>query len=851
MCPTQINARYTDIRAIHMERERKCAAASTKEKWMTLGHFNWTYVENLSGILANKTEVNLEGIRRQNLAIVNRKAQEKSYCQPIYILREFDITQQGSVDSFWSKQAAFMVITRIHSRLPSQLAFEKSVDEQLGANPEIDLDAPLSNKVFTLRYRTLDLSDVVLVMKSDSVYELMHKLGKLYSTPSIGDIYSYYCIRQEELFDDPDFHLALSSDSGILASVRFAVRNAKKMNDFLSELKRLPQFEDSESHRCIFFVTGTEDINAITTNLSSAELCDIFRFIHLSLDKEPSFYDAVDDITSRIGIPEDDLNINQSDRTSVPFVNNLRTVYTDLRATLITALATESEKDWHRTILETLDSLIEMSTNSVLRPVCFILLGAINGIVDKISKKLIDCVEMEQELNEFLIGTTYVMEHILRMEGELVHHPETRPLLFDIPASILEFDLALVDRCADYFKSREHKCQDSTLLGKADNREYCFLIVPRLYTNITIHDFCNKHDDVLRLLYVEIPLSLMYNPFEVACNLVHEVAHHSGEITRHRDLRHKRLCYCCALLLAEALGVDDSKKTVNLIYQRLFLQLALELRNRDLTGRVYLRDLLPIYFNLAKKMFGNKNICLEFIREYVGDSSGDSRIPEELFDTLYGTYLETERGSCILDIRKRIEQVSSLFSECYADLAMKTLLSLSDVEYLKLLSNDFALYSQARNGNVSDDTNSTTYVYLIERVSLVLCASSNNVLQSLQATLSQQIGMESFINEIIVFCTEFTKCDERTTTNLPHNSNDDTPAMPYHSFQILDTICEYLQQCLSTMEQLDAIPENAVQKQSIANSFKTFAKEKRLASDAFLDEIGQYRDRLIKSIHLK
>lgn len=847
MYPNETNTRYTDIKAIHMERERKNTRTSITEKWLTLGHFSWTYVENLSDILANKTEVNLEGIRKQNLSIVGRKAREKSYCQPIYILREFDLSQKEAVDSFWNKQAAFMVITRIHSRLPSQLEFEKSVDEQLGVNAKVDSTIPLTSTVISLRYRTLDLSDVVLVMKSDSVYELMYKLGKLYSTPSIGDIYSYYCIRQDELLCDPTSSLALSSDSGILASIRFAVRNAKTMNTFLDDLKKLPQFRDSEAHRCIFFVTGTEDINAVTTNLSSSELCSIFGFIHSKLDQEPSFQDAVDDVTSRIGIPEAVLEINQCERKPDSFVNDLKTVYTSLRSTLVDTLVAEKPKDWHRTILETLDSLIEMSTNSVLRPVCFILLGAINGIVDKIANKLIDCVEMEQELNEFLIGTTYVMEHILRMEGELVHHPETRPLLFDIPASILEFDLALVDRCANYFKMREYKCQDPAMLAEADNREYYFLLVPRLYTDITIHDFCNKRDDNLRLLYVEIPLSLMYNPFEVACSLVHEAAHHSGEITRHRHLRHKRLCYCCSVLLAESLGVDNSEKTVTLIYRQLSLLLVDELKQRSIAGRVYLRDLLPLYFSLTQKMFCNKDICLEFMRDYVYNNSDCSQIPEQLFDQVYSEYLEAMRESSIHEVQKRIEQVVSLFSECYADLAMKTLLSLSDSEYLKLLLKDYTLYSHSKNGNIPSKTDSTTYVLLLERVSLVLCASNNNVLQSLEEIPEQQSELTFFVNDLIAFCRELVKSGNRTTSNLPYNSSE-IPSMPYHAFCILDAIRGYLQQCLTTMKQLDEIPENAVQKQGIEESFKTFAKEKRLASDTFLDEIGQYRARLIQSI---
>lgn len=846
------DSRYTDIRAIHMERERKHRFTSSEVSWMTLGHFNWTHVDNLSDKLSNNTEVDLDGIRRQNLAIINQKTKRKSYCQPIYILREFDYTQKRNVNAFWDRPAAFMVITRIHSSLLNQLDFEKSVDEHLEDSNPIDTREALSKTVIYLRYRTLDLSDVVLVMKSDSVYSLMYALGRLYSTPTIGDIYSYYCIRQEELMDNQDSSLAVTTDSRILASIRFAVHDASLMESFLRELKDLPQFTESAEQKCVFFVTGTEDINAIATNLSSAGLCRIFAFFLYTLDEQKPYYNAVDDITTRIGIPEGDLIIDQESRTNRSDANDLTVVYSGLRLQLISALANEVQKDWHRTIIETVDSLIEMSTDSVLRPVCFILLGAVNGVVNKISNKLIDSAEMEQELNEFLIGITYVMEHILRMEGELVHHPETRPLLFDIPASILEFDLALVDRCARYFKTREYKCQDFKLLEEADNREYDFLLVPRLYTDITIHDFCNKRDDDLRLLYVEIPLSLMYNPFEVSCSLVHEAAHHCGEITRHRRLRQNRLCFCCATLLAEELGIDDSINTVTYIHRRLALLLKEELHKQKLVNRVYLRELLPIFYDLVQRIVCDKDVCLEFIRAYIVDKPTYSTIPSKLFDEVYLNYMESERDvSAILEIQQQIYQVSSLFSECYADLAMKNLLSLSDCEYLRLFKKDYNLYSCPQSDNSSEKMDKATYVLLLERVALVLCAVSDNVLLSLQEISEKNVDLVGLTHDLEVFCKEFIKQGERTTVNLPYNSDTDTPIMPYHAFSILDAILGYLQQCLKTIEQLDIIQDNAEEKRKIIDSFETFAKRKRLASDEFLDEIGQYRTRIIQSIPVK
>lgn len=43
-----------------------------------------------------------------------------------------------------------------------------------------------------------------------------------------------------------------------------------------------------------------------------------------------------------------------------------------------------------------------------------------------------------------------------------------------------------------------------------------------------------------RLLYVDIPISMLYRPFEVLCHLTHEISHFSGDEWRLRELRTKK-----------------------------------------------------------------------------------------------------------------------------------------------------------------------------------------------------------------------------------------------------------------------------------------------------------------------
>lgn len=62
-----------------------------------------------------------------------------------------------------------------------------------------------------------------------------------------------------------------------------------------------------------------------------------------------------------------------------------------------------------------------------------------------------------REIMRMIRGVDRLLEHITRMESELVHYPETRPMLFDIPANLLEFYLFFSDKCTQYLKNGRGK----------------------------------------------------------------------------------------------------------------------------------------------------------------------------------------------------------------------------------------------------------------------------------------------------------------------------------------------------------------------------------------------------------
>lgn len=851
---------YTDIRVIQLARENECSPPKNSSSWMMLGHFRWAYITDLTNKLSKETKVDLDGIRQYNLSLVERKKHKKSYCQPIYILREFCEIDKEYVSYFWSKPATFMLITRVHSTLLDQSSFEEILDSCMGDFKKNLGDAPLSENVIYIRYRTLDLSDEIIVMKSDSVLSLMAALGRLYSEKAVGDMYSYYCVRNIERTKLVDDQNAIKNDSTIMASIRFSVRDARKTETFLEKMLKLDPFREGADEK-IFFVTGVDDINAIALNISSYTLCTLINFLYSEIHTEETPWElAVDDATTRVGIPKNNLVICEQNTLIPDQQEKLYKVYKAMRDKVIDATPTNSVKDWHRTLIELLDSLMDISINCVLNQVSFILLGPVRGIVERVLSYSMEESEIENALNEFLAGISYVMEHIFRMEGELVYQPETRPLLYDIPASILEFDLAFSDRCARYLRQREKKCV-SNKSRNADKREYAFLLVPKLYKNITIHDNFNRHGDDLRLLYVEVPLSLMYNPFNVACNLVHEVAHHCGKITRLRSKRLTRLCYCAAVLLAEEIGLVENNIFVNILYQEVSSSVAIEIDKKGLENQIYMKNVLPILIKVMKKLYCTEEKVIGYLDLCYNEMSG--RCTEDLFDKpleLYRNSIETGLNE---EFGNQMYQVSLLFTECYADIAMKSLLSLSNYEYLSLFINDYERFvqdieckeNQKENIEKLGFTATASYVSLIERVSLVLCSVNSNTLevfpQMLGDVTDHRTSMEAFIEDIYLFCKVFlsSKLDERNSANMPKKGAQGMSC--YHPFCVLDAVRDYLIQCYNEMVELEQDEGNLFEKKEIENSFAVFAKQKRLASDDIFSELANYRKRILSECYEK
>lgn len=812
---------YTDLRAIVMEksmRREDMPMSCPPGRWMMLGHMDWLRVEQIDTRNACSTGACLDQVKTYSQHLSVSQAGAAMYSQPLYVLREFPDEQRTYVEAFWNQPAAFMTVTRVHSKGQSQERFESAITAQLNnaekknCNPVFPYDAhdesmlgsKLGKRVIYLYYRSLELSDVVLITKSDSVEALLSCIGRLFTLEAAGDIYSYYCISGSMV----DY--VVDDDRIPLISTRFAVRSAAVCHAQIEMLQQMFPGQDGNPSSA-FFITGMEDINLITYDASSRKMRDIFQKI---LSMGDAFRQAFDDSTTRLGIEETYLHFGSSERGDAGSEQDLILACEKLRDSYI-ALYKEHqfERDWVRPLMELLNMLYHMSTNCVLRQVCYTLLNGLRGMIHCVQEQFCSkdfSAKRDKEIMQIVTGIDQLMEHIIRMEGELVHHPETRPMLFDIPVNLLEFYLLFSDQSIRYFQSREARQREC---------DYQILLIPNLCEEISIHDRLNKQRSANRLLFVEIPLGLIYSPFSVVCKLVHEVAHYGGETARNRELRFSCLINCSAHLLADELGIGGSDTAFRMIRNQI-------LNNYPKDKKLYMWDIIDCLSQTTNQIGQAELYVEEFWDAYLNESefTPDEKMAWLSERIVNYRHKKGERLEKKLD--KVLWEIESLFKETYADLAMLTLLGLCAKDYIRILEE--SEWPGATSSEVS-------FACKIERAALVLCAIDEENLLDISSCLSSPLA-----RNIHTYCRVW-QDETGDITALPSRSGN----YGYHNCEIADIILLYLKECCRMIRDYDDEEGNRMEREKIQDNFRRFAQEQRFASLEFFQTIEDYRPRLI------
>ena len=760
------------------------------DNWLVLGHFDSL---SLGSIPPEKGRHMLEQVwedlSKPKEFLLSKKPGEKDsslgvYRHALYLLPA-DIPPASGPETW-----PFMFVTRIcksnsHGGTDSRQSIEDTVRIVMGDTEDLSFQC----------YPTLCISDLILITRSHSLQTLMDKIKDLFTCPYIGDTYTYACLSRAAL-NEPDKH-GLSCDDHIsLASVRLAVRSHRNAEKTLRSWYNLLHSEKypakmADAVRDAYFVTGTSDANILLRDVSSYDLTRFFRLILSS--GAPNFWESFDDMITRLGVlfqaeggsPCGEGLCRLPCRDDLPEINSLYTAFSRENQKLRQFLRNE-RSTWINPLFDLMNSLICLSKNRTLDQLGYVLLSSVQGFRVKLQEHE-DKSNYVDDIYTFVDQLAFVKEHIIRMESQLVLHPETRPVLFSLPVNTIESYLTFIDLCAHFLQIEDQE---------RDKRHFFFLIVPRLCEMVAVQSLLYDRDEKNHLLYIRIPLELCYTPKEVALALAHEIGHYSGEFSRNREVRFKTLIYCCSMLLCRQLGYRLEQTA---ILHRVFLWFFRRIPQKD---RKLMRDIEPAIESCCRELicetatiYELRDAAIEDIKN-VGERYGR-------MDELNRRYEEILRRNSINYVLDVMKEVQMLCQECYADVAMFSLLSVSSLDYIQLI------WSRRYSGmcNPSPKQKDLSRVLLIERISLVILTARRNEVERLpQDAQDEKLPKEimDLISSVADYCTVLNSgacsLDEqrKMLQNIKLNEKD-PKNLPFHPLEITQSLLTYLRTCYDDM----------------------------------------------------
>lgn len=254
------------------------------------------------------------------------------------------------------------------------------------------------------------------------------------------------------------------------------------------------------------------------------------------------------------------------------------------------------------------------------------------------------------------------MEHVMRMEGQLTHHPDTRPILYNIPVVMLEYMMALLN-------------QVTRILQSGHSPGHSFLLVPQLSQQVEAVEIFIAQVTRPGLVLVTLPLRALYDPVTVQMALCHEVSHFVGESYRKRPQRITYFAQATAVLMAKILFKSYNDSLIDVIKKKICYAI------QHMNGQPVISGMYDAVMEWIDKLFIDSSEEYANLLFRVLDTAQKAKRPHfrvnlEINDALMWTF------------NRALKDLSILFREIYADICMMFLLDASPRTYLKSIAEE-------------------------------------------------------------------------------------------------------------------------------------------------------------------
>lgn len=746
--------------------------AAIGDKWIALGYFDTLQFYALPADGASSW---IQSMWTHNVQC-SATLTGDFYYHPLHLIASITEEDQTLYREFWeAADCPYIFLTMVQATDPSRLwgISDKSLVQHLDALLDMRPNQKDLRHVF---YRTVELSDLVVLWRSNEICNILTGMQNLYQKAVIGDLNTFPAIQYAFLNAFNPQNVSCSEERKIFASTQYTVKDSDKANSFFNNVLS----EGSPA----FFTTGVEDIRVINQEVTTDALLVYLKKSLLNSENRALFDQAFSESATQIGIPDigrsESLSRSTSlERECVTLLDRFQAIRNRL---YIDKTCQRFDWSWIKAVSNLLNALVDMSRNWVMDGFCYLMLDAAKLFCSEIKKSTSDdetalTVKQMEDIHRFVRGWGTLMEQATKMDGRFLQMPGFSPALCEIPAKLLEFYLAFTRKIISVIQTG-----DSENIG--GERKISLLFVPKICRRVKVNSIFKEDSYHNHLLYVDIPLDQLYSPEEILCALSHEAAHFAGETWRCREVRKFELLYTLAQEFATYLRVNTATP-VSIIYAHL--------KDRCNADGLIAQDILQSAYECMLEIAAqDMGLLLDKFK---------SDIAEEA-DTLVLERINDLRSESILLARQfilkksymesAVKNLKYLFQECYADLNMILLLHLSAKDYIKMAGNELKCLSW--EGDLKSDSR---YYVIVQRWVVLLKATgiwSGGVFPTEPSEIEEfDEYLKQFYNDI--------RCLMSAGEDPNYLKNKVSPGYYYYfTRETLRHITSYIERCASVIQ---------------------------------------------------
>lgn len=660
--------------------------------FVCLGHFDYLSVKQLEA----------------NAPLLSIKAdfqKRNNYNYPLYIFH-YAHSNLTVLESFWLLQSCFMTVSRIHFNPNAQANVDhlKKALSALHQGPKLEGNQPgelsisvggeLIHAVF---YHTLELGDLVVVLKSNSILSCLDTIRRMMEVAEVGDVYSFcgihsnlvqpnviQAVKKWDQMGDHQF-FKMGADHAVKqiiphASMRFSIRSIRCAESFWHLMNCQP-----------FFIAGTADA---IIDLSGRSVETLLRYISCLIYRQPQadsggkrfrMYDAFEDIITRIGS-----EYGKSYSEALPMKprelpealeNALNKLKTDIETIM------QGNANWMPILIAQVNTLSAMMESCVTDDLSMLIWPSVCALLARIkhmfNNRLPISQRQEKDIGEFLNAWDIFENDISRLEGQLSQNPELLSSRYYTPATLVAFYMALLTKYNILLLA----------INQDQDGEYVPLITynvdPRASTLCILDPSLEpseiSYSDNTPLL-VSLPVSMMYQPLETVIVLCHEMSHYTGTSTRHRKDRYGYILRSFAARIAMEWKLDNrsqyslkSNSEISVIndlaehLDKLYCEYYGD--NKD----YYINQLYAVFpQKLITQVFFDQDLQTRLLYKYLKSDVIPRYVLQYSKEVTAKSFIRN-----LYNLKKQMRNLIFLYRECYADLMATLTLDLTPDEYLK------------------------------------------------------------------------------------------------------------------------------------------------------------------------